>query len=226
MDCEEEPAARLWRKGAQKRKRYSNEDKANAILLYDNYVANTAVLDPLQATVLETGIPSANLSRWANGKAADGERVRDHIFKAAGDMKRKRLKIESRPSETSRYPLAEKQLSSEIRARRARGRKGRFLFKHRLNVDQVPLPFVVGDYDHTIDERGAKDVWVRQPGASGLEKRQATLQICIRAGVDSEGKNLPQPPVAIWFRGTGKRISDAEKAAYHPDVHVYWQKCA
>eukprot|EP00854_Cymbomonas_tetramitiformis_P027108 gene27108-33347_t len=159
MDCEEEPAARLWRKGAQKRKRYSNEDKANAILLYDNYVANTAVLDPLQAAVRETGVPIANLSRWANGKAADGERVRDHIFKAAGDMKRKRLKIESRPSETSRYPLAEKQLSSEILARRARGRKGRFLFKHRLNVDQVPLPFVVGDYDHTIDERGAKDVW-------------------------------------------------------------------
>ncbi|KAK3265096.1 hypothetical protein CYMTET_26201 [Cymbomonas tetramitiformis] len=37
--------------------------------------------------------------------------------------------------------------------------KGRFLFKHRLNVDQVPLPFVVGDYDHTIDDKGTKDVW-------------------------------------------------------------------
>ncbi|KAK3234439.1 hypothetical protein CYMTET_55310 [Cymbomonas tetramitiformis] len=83
-----------------------------------------------------------------------------------------------------------------------------------------------GDYDHTvIEDKGSKDVWVRQPG-SGLEKRQATLQICIRAGKDAEGNNLPQPPLALWFRGTGKRISEAEKAAYHPDVHVYWQKCA
>ncbi|KAK3281369.1 hypothetical protein CYMTET_10837 [Cymbomonas tetramitiformis] len=24
----------------------------------------------------------------------------------------------------------------------------------------------------------------------------------------------------------GKRVTEAEKAAYHPDVHVYWQKCA
>eukprot|EP00854_Cymbomonas_tetramitiformis_P024904 gene24904-30367_t len=66
---------------------------------------------------------------------------------------------------------------------------GRFLFKHRLNVDQVPLPFVVGDYDHTYEDKGSKDVWVRQPGSE-------------------------------------KRITEAEKAAYHPGVHVYWQKCA
>ncbi|KAK3283875.1 hypothetical protein CYMTET_8440 [Cymbomonas tetramitiformis] len=129
-------------------------------------------------------------------------------------------------------------LAAEIRERRARGRKvgprfvsvrgkqlGRFLFKQRLNVDQVPLPFVVGDYEHTIDEKGAKDVWVRQPG-SGLEKRQATLQICLRAGVDDLGNNLPQLPIAIIFRGTGQRITEAEKRAYDPRVHVYFQKCA
>ncbi|KAK3240628.1 hypothetical protein CYMTET_49539 [Cymbomonas tetramitiformis] len=51
-------------------------------------------------------------------------------------------------------------------------------------------------------------------------------QICIRAGKDAEGNNPPQPPLALWFRGTGKRVSEAEKAAYHPDGHVYWQKCA
>ena len=32
--------------------------------------------------------------------------------------------------------------------------------------------------------------------------------------------------VAIIFRGTGKRISPDEKAAYHKAVDVYWQKCA
>eukprot|EP00854_Cymbomonas_tetramitiformis_P029518 gene29518-36770_t len=61
---------------------------------------------------------------------------------------------------------------------------------------------------------------------SGLEKRQATLQIGLRAGVDDLGNNLPQPPIAIIFRGTGKRISEAEKRAYDPRVLVYFQKCA
>ncbi|KAK3240823.1 hypothetical protein CYMTET_49366 [Cymbomonas tetramitiformis] len=211
--------------GQLKRKRYDNEEKSNAILFYDNCVNTTTILDPLAHASRETGIPAPNISRWANSKASDGTPFRDHSFKAAGDTKLKRLKVGSKPKITSRFPLAEKQLAKEIRARRARGRKGRFLFKHRLNVDQVPLPFVVGDYDHTIEDKGSKDVWVRQPG-SGLEKRQATLQICIRAGKDAEGNNLPQPPLALWFRGTGKRISEAEKAAYHPDVHVYWQKCA
>ncbi|KAK3253487.1 hypothetical protein CYMTET_37255 [Cymbomonas tetramitiformis] len=212
------------RKGSLKRKRYDNEEKANAILFYDDCI-DKGVLDPVLFTSRETGIPAANISRWANGTGPDEISIRDHICKAACDLKLKRLKIRSRPAVTSKFPVAEAELAAEIRARRARGRKGRFLFKHRLNVDQVPLPFVVGDYDHTIDDKGTKDVWVRQPG-SGLEKRQATLQICLRAGVDCDGRNLPQPPLAIWFRVTGKRITDAEKAAYHPDVHVYWQKCA
>ena len=54
-----------------------------------------------------------------------------------------------------------------------------------------------------------------QPG-SGLEKRQCTLQVCVRA----TGK---QPKLAIIFRRKGKRISDDEKAAWHEDVDVYFQ---
>ncbi|KAK3263517.1 hypothetical protein CYMTET_27677, partial [Cymbomonas tetramitiformis] len=49
--------------------------------------------------------------------------MRDHIFKAAGDLKLKKLKIGHTPESSSKYPLAEKDLSAEIRARRARGRK-------------------------------------------------------------------------------------------------------
>ena len=52
--------------------------------------------------------------------------------------------------------------------------------------------------------------WISQPGA-GLEKRQCTLQLCSRA----DGK---QPRIAIIFRGTGKRIRQDEKDAWHPDV--------
>ncbi|XP_065664823.1 uncharacterized protein LOC136086454 [Hydra vulgaris] len=60
---------------------------------------------------------------------------------------------------------------------------GRFPLKKRINVDQIPLPFVVESkqtYKIPIskgNERRDHRVWVAQPG-SGLDKRQATLQIC------------------------------------------------
>ena len=57
-------------------------------------------------------------------------------------------------------------------------------------------------------------VCVALPG-SGLDKRQGTLQICFRP------KGMIQP--AMIFRGTGKRISTDEIAAYDNDVDVYWQ---
>ncbi|KAK3273295.1 hypothetical protein CYMTET_18458 [Cymbomonas tetramitiformis] len=269
--------------GVQKRKRYSNEEKADAIHTHDENLLAKAPF-PVTATSVQLGIPVANISAWANG-VRDSDKIpwRDIVFKACGDSTLKRLKITRKArTDTARYQAMERQLATEIRQRRARGRKvgprflsvrgrqlvkelhpkdtnnfhgsrswrlnflhrngfsnrkrthkksksyasmGRFRFQNRFNVDQVPLPFVVGDFEHTIDDKGAKDVWIRQPG-SGLEKRQATLQICIRAGKTLEGKNLPQPRIAILFRGTGKRISEAEKTAYHPDVDVYWQKCA
>jgi hypothetical protein len=57
---------------------------------------------------------------------------------------------------------------------------GRFPPDRVYNVDQVPLPFVVGT-DTTWDDKGAERVWVRQYG-SGLDKRQATMQLTICAG--------------------------------------------
>lgn len=55
----------------------------------------------------------------------------------------------------------------------------RWLQKNRYNVDQVPLPFVI-EQDKTYDFVRTKQVWVSQP-STGLDKRQATLQLCIRA---------------------------------------------
>ena len=63
-------------------------------------------------------------------------------------------------------------------------------------------------------ERQDHRVWVAQPG-SGLDKRQATLQMCFGP------KGLSKP--ALIFRGTGKRISKDEIVAYDDDVDVYWQ---
>ena len=81
-------------------------------------------------------------------------------------------------------------------------------------MDQVPLPFVV-DQDKTYTDKGSKHVWVSEP-ASGLEKRQATLQLCIRAS----GEQTIKP--AIVFRGKGNITLD-ELAKYDKRVDVYFQ---
>ena len=61
-------------------------------------------------------------------------------------------------------------------------------------------------------------MWVSQP-SSGLDKRQATLQLCIRA----EGQQNVKP--AIVFRGKGN-VSIEEKAQYDEGVDIYFQSCA
>ena len=94
---------------------------------------------------------------------------------------------------------------------------GRWLPNHRYNVDQVPLPFVIGQ-EKTYDISGSKQVWVSQP-SSGLDKRQATLQLCIRAS----GEQKVKP--AIVFRGKGN-VTREEKARYDKGVDVYFQKSA
>ena len=93
---------------------------------------------------------------------------------------------------------------------------GRWLPGNRFNVDQVPLPFVVGQ-DTTYETSGSEQVWVSQP-SSGLEKRQATLQLCIRASSEQTVKP------SIIFTGKGN-IKD-EKSNYDKRVDVYFQKHA
>ena len=94
---------------------------------------------------------------------------------------------------------------------------GRWAPKNRYNVDQVPLPFV-NERGTTYDTLGAKQVWVSQP-SSGLDKRQATLQLCIRA----DGEQNVEP--ALIFRGKG-RVAMAEKGKYDKRVDVYFQQNA
>ena len=89
--------------------------------------------------------------------------------------------------------------------------------KNRYNVDQVPLPFV-NEQDKTHDTSGAKQVWVSQP-SSGLDKRQATLQLCIRA----DGEQNVKP--TLIFRGKG-RVANEEKEKYDKRVDVYFQQNA
>ncbi len=91
---------------------------------------------------------------------------------------------------------------------------GRWIPEQRYNVYQVPLPFVVGQ-EKTYDICGSKQVWVSQP-SSGLEKRQATLQLCIRAS----GMQTVKP--AVIFKGKGN-VKEKEVKNYDNDVDVYFQ---
>ena len=88
---------------------------------------------------------------------------------------------------------------------------------NRYNVDQVPLPYVINQ-DRTCEESGSKQAWVFQP-SSGLDRRQATLQLCIRAS----GEQIIKP--AIVFRGKGNVVA-IERLLYDKRVDAYFQKSA
>ena len=103
----------------------------------------------------------------------------------------------------------------------------------RLNVDQVPLPFV-NDMDCTYEQRGATRVTINQGGPS-LSKRQATGQLCFRPAVpppagctNAEARKLydqylqEQPAPCVIFRGAGN-ITQAEIDAYPEGLQVLFQ---
>jgi len=87
----------------------------------------------------------------------------------------------------------------------------------RLNLDQVPLPFVL-DTGRTYERVGEKRVAARQPGSGSLKKRQFTAQVLI-----SPTEESVEIPVALLCRGTGKRISKIERASWCEDTPVYFQ---
>ena len=86
------------------------------------------------------------------------------------------------------------------------------------NMEQTPLPYVLDD-GKTYDMVGAMEVW-SQSGQSGLDKRQATVQLTVFA----DGVARVRP--TLIFRGTGKRIPVEEKKQYDIIVRVMYQKNA
>ena len=145
---------------------------------------------------------------------------------------RMRLRQRNKKQSKDKYRSALESWHAKTRERLVRRGKeenydekwGRFTPEERFNVDQSPCPFAV-NVKKTYEmielgnpENRYRKVWISQPG-SGLDKRQCTLQVCFRP----TGK---QPRLAVIFRGTGKRITEAEKAASDPDVDVYFQENA
>jgi hypothetical protein len=102
-------------------------------------------------------------------------------------------------------------------------RFGQFGPQRTYDVDQVPLPFASTN-TRTLEYAGTKRVWIKGAG-SGLEKRQCTLQLLIRA----EGR---QPKPCLIFRGNPSpkghhlKLREEEAKHYDEDVRVMWQRKA
>ena len=80
-------------------------------------------------------------------------------------------------------------------------------------MDQTPMPFDLNS-GKTDADKGSKTVWCRAVGGSGLDKRQATVQLTIYA----DGVRRVKP--LVIFRGTGKRITQQERLEHDPRVNV------
>ena len=85
-------------------------------------------------------------------------------------------------------------------------------------IAKAPLPFTFTD-GTTYKDTGASTVWVRG-GASGLDKRQCTVQLTIFA----DGESRVKPLIIFW--GKGKQITFCEKVHYDQRVHMAFQEKA
>ena len=97
----------------------------------------------------------------------------------------------------------------------SRGLLGQFSVSTVANVDQTPLPFTFSGGEG-YDVTGAKTVRHRG-AASGLDKRQCTVQLTIFAD------GVPRVKPLLIFRGKGLRIPQSETTAYDHRVVVRFQ---
>ena len=70
---------------------------------------------------------------------------------------------------------------------------GRYPLEYIWNADHVPLPFCI-NMKRSLNPKG-EQCWIATVGSSGLDKRQATIHMCIRA------KGEQFMPCFIIFRG-------------------------
>jgi DDE superfamily endonuclease len=99
------------------------------------------------------------------------------------------------------------------------GPVGKWPLTKIANMDQTPLEFDIFAKGTTYETRGAKTVWVKTT-ASGLDKRQASVQLTVFA----DGRARIKP--LIIFRGKGLRIPQAERHQWDRRVVVGFQENA
>ena len=97
---------------------------------------------------------------------------------------------------------------------------GHFKPSDIYHMDQIPLPFTV-NAKRSLNPIG-KFCWIRDVGASGLDKRQATIMLTIRA----EGEQ--DVPCVLIVNGGGKELDEDEIEFYKNlrNVKVIFQKKA
>ena len=103
---------------------------------------------------------------------------------------------------------------------------GRFSPLRMLHVDQVPLPFA-SNHGRTLNPKGAKSCRIAGVNTSGLEKRQATLQLWICA---ESGRQYIKPTLIFrGSRGHGSKLPwPIEKALYDKltNIRIAYQENA
>ena len=149
--------------------------------------------------------------------------ARRHGMRLRRKTNAKHLSIEARLAQCKRW-------HARFRRRLGRARVplaadptwGRWLPEDRLSIDQVPCNLREGD-GRTYADAGAKRVWLA--GSKHDDgKRFCTLQVAARcANGAPDAPRRGQPKLTILFRGRGKRVSAAERAAWHADVRVRFQ---
>eukprot|EP00918_Siedleckia_nematoides_P055720 GHVU01121604.1.p1 GENE.GHVU01121604.1~~GHVU01121604.1.p1 ORF type:complete len:624 (-),score=76.37 GHVU01121604.1:235-2106(-) len=134
---------------------------------------------------------------------------------------RRRTNAKSKTAE-ERFPAIQRWLA-RLRRRLTRGAAeaewGRWPLDSRWNVDQVPISVDTGG-SQSYDSAGAKVVAVRsRKNANRDAARFCTCQLLVR--LDGHAAFM-----TVLFRGTGVRVTLAERRAYNPDVRVHFQKKA
>lgn len=130
---------------------------------------------------------------------------------------RKAKTVHDRLPAITRYLQAFRKMLSEPREECVEQRcdtYGNYPLCMRWNVDQVPLPFVVG-FMKTLAKRGKARAHVATPAPS-LAFRQATMQILCRG----DGQ---QYRLAIVLKGKGPPTDEERELLEAMDIDVYWQ---
>ncbi|CAG8552430.1 7971_t:CDS:2 [Acaulospora morrowiae] len=119
-----------------------------------------------------------------------------------------------------RYNISLRLFHYFIHEQAVKGNSIRLLGKWKLsgiaNMDQTLIEFDMCAKDATYETRGAKTVWVKSSG-SGLDKRQATVQLTIFV----DGLKRVQP--LIVFCGKDLHISQKKKSSWDHRVTVQFQ---
>ena len=93
-----------------------------------------------------------------------------------------------------------------------------------FHVDQVPLPFA-SNHGRTLNPKGARSCRIAGINTSGLEKRQATLQLWICA--EQTGQHIKPSIIFRGSRGPKAKLPwpDEQKEYDNlPSIRVYFQK--